>query len=75
MLINSKFGVFMCKFFIDELPKPFDDFFTKRSDIHNYHTRIRVITTKPGTKKYLLIKQFEQRYQLCAMLLMLISKT
>ena len=32
-------GVFMYKFYVNVLPKPFDDFFTKRSDIHNYHTR------------------------------------
>ena len=39
MLINSEVGVFMYKCFIDSLPKPFDDFFTEQSDIHNYHTR------------------------------------
>ena len=32
-------GVFMYKYFSGSLPNIFDDFFTKRSDIHNYHTR------------------------------------
>ena len=29
----------MYKFFTDLLPKPFDDFFTKQSEIHSYHVR------------------------------------
>ena len=32
-------AVFIYKFFVKELPKSFDNFFVKRSDIHNYHTR------------------------------------
>ena len=32
-------GIFMYKYYTDSLPKSFDDFFVKRSDFHNYHTR------------------------------------
>ena len=31
--------IFMYTFFSDKLPKRLDDFFTKRSDIHKYHSR------------------------------------
>jgi len=32
-------GVFMFRFFKNELPAVFNDYFTKRNDIHNYQTR------------------------------------
>ena len=32
-------GVFMYRYFNNLLPESFDTFFTKRSDIHDYHTR------------------------------------
>ena len=69
-----KVGVFMYEFFIDLLPKPFDDFFKKRSDIHNYHTRNNSDYNQTRNKKYLLIKRFEQPDQFFGMLSMIISK-
>jgi hypothetical protein len=32
-------GVFMYKYVANELPDSFDNYFVKRSEIHNYHTR------------------------------------
>ena len=32
-------GVFMYRYFTNLIPVSFNTFFTKRSDIHNYHTR------------------------------------
>ena len=32
-------GVFMYKYCLNQLPNSFNNFFTKRSDIHSYHTR------------------------------------
>ena len=32
-------GVFMYRYFANLIPESFNTFFTKRSDIHNYHTR------------------------------------
>ena len=32
-------GSFMFSYFANSLPNSFNDFFTMRSDIHNYHTR------------------------------------
>ena len=32
-------GVFMYKYSMNELPNAFDNYFTKRSDIHDYQTR------------------------------------
>jgi hypothetical protein len=34
-------GAFMYKYSTNQLPNSFDNFFTKRSDIHSYHTRSR----------------------------------
>ena len=36
---NVELGVFMYKYYNDLLPKIFKDFFTQRSDVHNYYTR------------------------------------
>ena len=37
--VYVELGVFMYKYYNDLLPKIFKDFFTQRSDIHNYYTR------------------------------------
>ncbi len=38
-MYNLELGVFMFKYSINELPNVFSQYFTKRSDIHNYPTR------------------------------------
>ena len=38
-MYNLEAGVFMYRYFEKLLPESFNAFFTKRSDIHNYHTR------------------------------------
>ena len=38
-MYTLELAIFMYKFSINELPVAFNDFFTKRSDIHNYPTR------------------------------------
>ena len=38
-MYNLELGVFMYKYYINDLPVAFKDFFRKRSDIHDYQTR------------------------------------
>ena len=38
-MYSLELGVFMCKYSINDLPDIFNDYFTKRSDIHGYRTR------------------------------------
>jgi len=38
-MYTLELGVFMYKYSINRLPNVFNDYFTKRSDIHNYQTR------------------------------------
>ena len=49
-------GVFMYQYFQNLLPSSFNTFFSKRSDIHDYHTRNRS-NFKLEIKRSLLIKQ------------------
>jgi hypothetical protein len=44
-------GVFMYNFFNNLLPKSFNDFFTIRSDVHNYNTRNRNNCNQTRNKK------------------------
>ena len=38
-MYSLELGVFMYKYSINDLPKAFNGYFTKRSDIHGYKTR------------------------------------
>ena len=38
-MYNLELGVFMYRFSIDDLPVAFKNYFSKRSDIHDYPTR------------------------------------
>ena len=38
-MYSLELGVFMYKYSINDLPNAFNDYFTKRSDIHGYKTR------------------------------------
>ena len=38
-MYSLELGVFMFKYFINYLSNAFNDYFTKRSDIHDYKTR------------------------------------
>ena len=38
-MYKLEIGVFMYRYFANLIPESFNTFFTKRSDIHNYHTR------------------------------------
>ncbi len=38
-MYNFELGVFMYKYYINDLPRAFKHYFTKRSDIHNHPTR------------------------------------
>ena len=64
-------GVFMYQYFQNLLPSSFNTFFSKRSDIHDYHTRIRVISIKLEIKRSLLIKQSGLQVQLHGIQLMI----
>ncbi len=47
-------GVFMYNYFKKLLPKSFNDFFTTRSDVHNYITQeIEAIITIQETRRFL----------------------
>ena len=56
-------------YFIEQLPKLFDNIFAERFDIYNTRNN-----TKPGTRKCFLIRKLEQLDHLLT-LLMIISKT
>ena len=38
-MYSLELGVFTCKYPTNDLPNIFNDYFTKRSDIHSYQTR------------------------------------
>ena len=38
-MYTLELGVFMYKYSINELPVTFNEYFSKRSDVHNYSTR------------------------------------
>ena len=38
-MYSLELGVFMYKYSVNELPNAFNNYFTKRSDIHDYQTR------------------------------------
>ena len=48
---NLELGVFMFKYSTDALPNVFDNFFLKRSSIHNYHTRFNNDYNQTRNKK------------------------
>ena len=48
---NLELGVFMFKYSTDALPSAFVNFFIKRSEIHNYHTRFKNDYNQTRNKK------------------------
>ena len=56
-MFNLELGVFMFKYSSNELPNVFNDFFMKRSDIHNYPTRHAHDLNLTITKNISLINQ------------------
>ena len=50
-------GVFMYRYFANLIPESFNTFFTKRSDIHDYHTRDSCNLNQTRNKRFLLIKR------------------
>ena len=54
-------GVFMCKYSKSLLPDGFNNFFTTRSEIHDYHSTlgIKIIIMKPEMLELFQISQLE----------------